>query len=64
MLLVTYQEEISMWLAKLVRDVSVVCGVGMSSLLLVGREEEGKRKGRGREEEGDWSVFVDKVHAI
>ena len=34
----TYQEEISMWLAKLVRDVSVVCGVGMSSLLLVGKK--------------------------
>ena len=41
-LLVTYQEEISIWLAKLVRDVSEVCGVGMSSLLLV--EKEGKRK--------------------
>ena len=27
-----------MWLAKLVRDVSVVCGVGMSSLLLVGKK--------------------------
>ena len=42
MLLVTYQEEISIWLAKLVRDVSEVCGVGMSSLLLV--EKEGKRR--------------------
>lgn len=37
-----------MWLAKLVRDVSEVCGVGISSLLLVGR------KGR----RGIWSVCV------
>ena len=40
-LLMTYQEEISMWLAKFVRDVSEVCGVGMSPLLLVGRKRRG-----------------------
>ena len=39
-LLMTYQEEISMRLAKLVRDVSELCGVGMSPLLLVGRKRK------------------------